>query len=220
MRLSNPPVCIFVSYASVDRAVCEEIVNVLRPLEARRVATIWYDRSLTPGDRYYDEIMKHLKGAHLVLMLLSTAYLASRACAIEAKQAMAQASDGKGKVLPVIVGECHWKDTPYAAYQVLPLGGSTLAGACDRTAALDTIVQGIESTIAEFLRPAPSPSLAIFTDADLREMVGQIDNAIGVIRKAHAFQPSLPVQVLLELNQLTERKSSFEEELAVRLGKF
>lgn len=164
--------------------------------------------------------MRHLRDARLILLLVSANYLASHACSVEAKQAIAQATDGSSKVLPVIVGDCDWKNTPYAVFQVLPPRGEGLTTGADRTAALAAIVHGVEKAIADCMRPTRNPDLEVFPDSDLREMVTQIETSIAVIRKAYAFQPSLPIQVMLEVNQLEERKQKFETELSVRRGRF
>lgn len=100
---------------------------------------------------------------------------------------------------------------PAAEANTSPLGKSS---------AVNAVAQRVEAVAGRSAQPSRNPEYDIFTDGDLREMVLKIDVAISVIQKAHSYQPTLPVQVLLELNQLEERKKRIEKELGTRLGCF
>ena len=58
---------IFISYGTADRA---EVAKLAAYLEAEGWS-VWWDRGLTAGDEYRDEIMKHLALARAVIVVWS-----------------------------------------------------------------------------------------------------------------------------------------------------
>lgn len=74
---------LFISYASVDKWICELIVNILDSHE------IWYDRRLQAGQVWWDEILRRLDWCEGFVYLLSPESVKSEYCQKEFEVAQA-----------------------------------------------------------------------------------------------------------------------------------
>ena len=63
------PIEVFFSYAHADEGLRDELAKHLRLLERQRIIAGWYDRRITGGAEWADAIDKHLRTAHMILLL-------------------------------------------------------------------------------------------------------------------------------------------------------
>jgi hypothetical protein len=98
-----PMADIFISYGTADRA---EVVKLAAFLEAEGWS-VWWDRSLTAGDEYRDEIMKHLALARAVIVVWSRTSVSSVWVRSEAGRAQVA-----GKLIPVKVAGLTYAEIP------------------------------------------------------------------------------------------------------------
>jgi hypothetical protein len=94
---------IFISYGTADRA---QVAKLAAYLETEGWS-VWWDRSLTAGDDYRDEIMKHLALARAVIVVWSKTSAASSWVRSEAGRAQTA-----GKYIPVKVADLTYADIP------------------------------------------------------------------------------------------------------------
>src|SRR5919199_1433076 len=112
---------VFVSYSHKDEALWHELENHLALLRRHGVITTWYDRQITAGSEWAQEIDTHLTAAQILLLLISADFLASDYCyGIELQRAMARHAAREARVIPVIVA-------PVPARAVGPSGGPAQA---------------------------------------------------------------------------------------------
>lgn len=71
---------IFVSYQRKDESQVKELVGVL---ESSGQFEVWYDGYLKTGQNWWDEIIKHIEWADVVVLALSQTYLKSYPCELE-----------------------------------------------------------------------------------------------------------------------------------------
>src|SRR3954465_9252407 len=114
------PVTCFISYAHRDRPLCEEIVGALGVLADGKKLDVWYDRSLVAGDEYTRKIEEKLKDAGLVLLLVTGNFLSSTWAAKEVRRALFDHDRQRGRVIPLILQDCAWNETPFGGLQALP----------------------------------------------------------------------------------------------------
>jgi hypothetical protein len=86
---------IVISYAREDRAIVEELAGTLRAWGH----DVWTDAGAHSGARWWDEIVARIQACDVLLAVTSPASLASHACTLERRYAMAL---GKA-LLPVLV---------------------------------------------------------------------------------------------------------------------
>ena len=74
------PIAVFFSYAHRDEALRNKLADHLRLLERQGIITGWHDRRITGGTEWAGAIDDHLRTAQIILLLISSAFLASDYC--------------------------------------------------------------------------------------------------------------------------------------------
>src|SRR5262245_9584973 len=113
---SPPPraIEVFFSYAHADEALRDELARHLRLMEWQGIIAGWHDRRIPPGGEWAGAIDAHLQRAQIILLLVSTDFLASDYCLnLEVPQAMARHNAGEARVIPVIMRPCDWSRAPF-----------------------------------------------------------------------------------------------------------
>ena len=97
-----------------------------------------------------------------ILLLVSWNFLASDYCiSIELGQAIDRHKEGTSRVIPVILNECPWKDTPVLEdLELLPEDGKAFDAWDLWSQALNNIYEGIKQAIKE-LQSAPEQAKEI-----------------------------------------------------------
>ena len=127
---------IFISYSKADR---ELALKLSAFLEAEGW-TVWWDRSLSAGDAYRDEIMKELAAARAVIVIWTQTSITSDWARAEAGRAKAE-----GKLIPVKVPGLTYSEIP------LPFGEMHT----ENVTATDLVRAAV---VAELSKPAVAPS--------------------------------------------------------------
>src|SRR5215475_607931 len=127
---------IFISYSKADR---ELALKLSAFLEAEGW-TVWWDRSLSAGETYRDEIMKELTAARAAIVIWTPTSIASDWARAEAGRAKAE-----GKLIPVKAPGLTYSDIP------LPFGEMHT----ENVTATDLIR---EAVVAQLAKPAVAPS--------------------------------------------------------------
>ena len=112
---------VFISYAHVDERLKDELVMRLKILRGYGLVEYWHDRMIEAGDEWNRRIMGELETADLVLLLISSASLASDY--IQSKEmttALQRHAEGKAIVIPIILERCQWRHGELADLQGLP----------------------------------------------------------------------------------------------------
>src|SRR5690242_14965409 len=83
---------VFCSYAHTDEALVPQVLVAFAPLVQSGLLTLWHDRHIYAGREWVNEIDLHLNTTHIILLLASPAFLASRYCSqIELPRALERA---------------------------------------------------------------------------------------------------------------------------------
>lgn len=90
--------------------------------------------------------------AHVILLLVSPHFMASRYCyGTEMKQAIKRHHGGKACVIPIILRPVIWEDAPFSKLQVLPTNGIPVTRWQDRDEALWDVAKGIREVVKDML---------------------------------------------------------------------
>ncbi len=148
---------LFISYTRKDKRVRDELIKHLSILERQEKITSWSDGEIRPGEAWADEIRIHLQTAHLILLLLSSDFLASDYCySVEMVSALERHASGQARVIPIILRPVDWQKTPLSGLQALPTNGKPVVYWKVRDEAFLDIVRGIEKTIENWTLPGES----------------------------------------------------------------
>ena len=112
---------VFISYAHEDRAYVEALSKHLQGMVQEGMISAWDDAEIKPGQDWNRAILEQLDAADLILLLVSSDFLASKyAYAVELKQAIRRQEESLARVIPIAIRPCLWRGTPLAKLQGLP----------------------------------------------------------------------------------------------------
>ncbi|MGH9766059.1 MAG: toll/interleukin-1 receptor domain-containing protein, partial [Blastocatellia bacterium] len=112
---------IFFSYSHKDEELRDELSKHLVLLKRQHVITAWHDRRIGAGKEWEKEIDEHLSTADIILLLISSDFLASDYCYdVEVKTAMKRHDEGEARVIPVILRPVDLKGACFGKLQSLP----------------------------------------------------------------------------------------------------
>src|SRR5690348_13187196 len=95
---------IFISYADKDHGYVEDLESQLAPMIEKYSITIWHKQKVIPGQEHQQEVDKHLKAARIILLLVSSSYLASKYLYThEVQRAIEYKKAGTAEVIPVLL---------------------------------------------------------------------------------------------------------------------
>lgn len=103
-RKGAPQLKVFVSYSHVNYKVWDSLKPHLDVLKNEKLISWWFDGKIRPGSEWDDAIRKEMKEADIVVLLLSTAFFASKYIkGVELKEARRRQVSGKAEILPVLL---------------------------------------------------------------------------------------------------------------------
>ncbi|MDZ8078994.1 MAG: GUN4 domain-containing protein [Nostoc sp. DcaGUA01] len=134
---------VFCSYCHKDESLRDQLANHLSAFRHQGVISIWHDRNISAGQEWDDEIKENLKTADIILLLISSDFIASKYCwSVEVKTAIERHDAGEACVIPVILRSVYWKSTPLARLQSLPKNAEPVKSWSDPDAAFTNVAEG------------------------------------------------------------------------------
>ena len=135
---------LFFSYSHKDEPLRDELSNHLKILEHQKLIASWHDRKILPGDEWDHQITVNQDTADIILLLISSDFIASRYCwDIEIKRAMELHESGKTCVIPVILRSADWTNAPFSKLQAVPKNAQPVTSFPDKDAAFQFVTQQI-----------------------------------------------------------------------------
>ena len=116
------------SYAHVDEALRNELEKHLSPLQRMGRISTWHDRRIVPGEEFAGQIDQHFGDADIILLLISSDFIASDYCyQIEMSNALQRHERGEAVVIPVILRPCAWRQLPFGKLLAATVDGKPIA---------------------------------------------------------------------------------------------
>lgn len=103
---------VFVSYASVDRLICQRIIDMLD--EAH---TIWYDKHIDIGQKWWSVIVRRILWADAFIFLISPRSIKSIHCKKEFQIAVKK----RKKIFPILIEEVKSLPSPLCDYNYIDM---------------------------------------------------------------------------------------------------
>ena len=105
------PVNIFFCYAHEDEALLKKLKTFLAPLQRQGLVDAWHDRDISAGTEWKREISQHLNSAQIILLLVSSDFMASDYVNnVEMKRALERHKLGEAILIPVILRPFYWQE--------------------------------------------------------------------------------------------------------------
>jgi hypothetical protein len=143
-----PAVEVVLSYAHKDQELCDEFREHLSGLRRVKIINDWHDRQIDAGRDWAARIDERLERADVVLLLVSSSFLSSDYCQdVEVRRAMERHRAGEAIVVPIVLRDCDWSDTPFGHLNKLPRHSRAVTLAPDRDEALAEITRELKAII-------------------------------------------------------------------------
>jgi len=150
----NKPLRLFYSYSSKDEEFKLELETHLALLKRQGKLDTWSMRMIPPGKEWEKAIDENIKAANIILLLVSSDFIASDYCYdIEMKFAMQQHEKGNAVVIPIIVRDCNWNSALFQKLQALPKDAKAVKLWADRDSAWTDVAKSLQKHL-ESMRPA------------------------------------------------------------------
>jgi Ca-activated chloride channel homolog len=144
---------IFCCYAREDEAALKDLRKHLRSLEFQGLISTWYDGEISAGAEWEQEIRTHLEEAQIILLLVSSDFIASDYCYNkEMKQAMERHEQKKARVIPIMFRPVDCSGTPFSKLQALPKDALPITKWTHKDDAFLDIAQSIRKVVEELLQ--------------------------------------------------------------------
>jgi hypothetical protein len=160
------PVTIFCGYARKDRKWLNRIKSHLSLQQRQGIIEVWDDGHISPGTDWEMEIKEHLNTAQIILLLVSSDFMASSYCYdVEMQRALERHERGQARVIPIILRSVDWQGAPFGKLQALPTDGKPVTGPSWHD--LDTALCDVASGIREVVEQLMASPLAPLSPVDL-----------------------------------------------------
>lgn len=146
---------VFVSYSHKDERLLSELKTHLSPLVRQNLIQTWDDSEITAGANFGEKINENLERAHIILLLVSSDFIASDYCyEKEMERALERHESGEARVVPVIVRDAKWEVIPQLSkLQAVPKNGKPVRNWTNKDTAWKDVSDRIQKMI-EDLRDA------------------------------------------------------------------
>ena len=147
---STETIELFYSYAREDEDLRDQLEKHLSIFRRQNIITGWHFRRISPGKEWKGEIDEHLDTAHIILLLISSDFMASDYCYdVEVKRAMERHEAGKARVIPIILRSVYWEGAPFSELQALPTDAKPVTTWANQDEAFEDIARGIQVVISK-----------------------------------------------------------------------
>ena len=151
---------VFVSYSHKDEDLRDALERHLALLKNEGTISIWYDRKILAGQEFAPAIDANSSDAQIILLLVSSDFLASSYCwGVEMKLAMRLHDSNAAKVIPVIIRACDWHSAPFGRILAVPKDGKPITSWPNMDEAFYDVAKQICSAAEDVKRPASNSAV-------------------------------------------------------------
>ncbi len=210
---------IFYSYAHEDAELRDELDKHLAAMKRNNLIVEWHDRDIQAGTEWEQEINEHLNTAQIILLLISSDFMASDYCySIEMNRAMERHERGEARVIPIILRPVDTEGTPFSKLEMLPTDRKPVTDWPNHDLAYLNIAQGIRKVVEKF----PAKTKEQWLDEGLaHHKAGHYEQSLKAFDQAMLIDPDYAPayrskgDVLYDLKRYEEALAVYEQ--AIRL---
>ena len=143
---------IFLYHAPEDEEFEQSLRNHFAIMQRNGRIRIWGLRDISPGSNRSDEIDIHFNKAHIILLLISSHFMASEDCHMLTMRAMERSNKGEARVIPILLKPVHLVDAPFSQLEMLPEGNRPITAWPDSENAYTYITSRIRDIAQHILK--------------------------------------------------------------------
>jgi tetratricopeptide (TPR) repeat protein len=152
--LNHKKIKVFFSYSHIDEKLRDKLAEHLSLLKRQGIISEWHDREIIGGSNINNEISENLNNADIILLLVSSSFLASDYCyEKEMTRALERHTACEVRVIPVILRPCDWHNAPFGKLLGFPKDGLAVTKWSNEDDAFLDIAQGIRRVAEELQNP-------------------------------------------------------------------
>lgn len=149
-------VIVFFSYARRDKMLRDRLEEHLSNLKYKGLVQTWHDRDILAGSDWLEQIDISLHNAQIILLLISSTFMASDYCyGKEMQQALQLHAQKKATVIPILLRPVLYTDAPFARLSILPTNGKPVTTWRDRDSAFVDVALNIEKVALYYVQNRP-----------------------------------------------------------------
>lgn len=143
---------LFIMYAKEDEHLLTELENHLEILRRNEKINIWHEGKLMGGDVVDDTIVRQIDEADIILLLVTSKFLASdKLYEIQLQQALARHDNNEACIIPILMSACMWEHASFAnLFTLLPEDEQPISKKKDRQDALKKTAEEINEIINHY----------------------------------------------------------------------
>src|SRR5581483_1552661 len=142
--------CCCVHENSQDQQLLQKLIKHLTPLKWHYPIEISSEKDIHGGDELERKLHKYLNEAHIILLLISPDFLASRDhYDIQSGIAMQRHEKGDVCVIPIILRRCGWKKAKFHKLEALPKNGEPAVNWSNEDDAFANIAEDMDFIVKE-----------------------------------------------------------------------
>jgi len=147
---------LFYSYSSKDQRYRDALETFLVVFRRNRLLQGWDFRKLIAGDDFDERIRSELERADVIVLLVSQNFLSSEYIwSVELKRALQRHRAGSAHVIPILLSDSLWQDTPLKKLEVLPTGKKPIKSWRDQAKAWTDVAKGIRNVLERVGKSKP-----------------------------------------------------------------
>ncbi|GJL61086.1 MAG: hypothetical protein NPIRA03_39430 [Nitrospirales bacterium] len=151
---------VFISYSHKDKRHRTQLDTHLSLMKREGVIEVWHDRKITGGKEWADQIDENLEQASIILLLISSDFLASDYCYDkEMGRALEKHQNGEARVIPIIIRSADWSTAPFGKLQALPQEAKPIDSWRKKDEAWTDVAKGIRKVVEELSGQPNPPSI-------------------------------------------------------------
>lgn len=189
-------VTILLCYAHKDERMVNQLKDHLSVLEHNGLIALWDYGNITPGAEWKQEMKKHLDEAQIILLLISSSFLASNYCySVEMQRAIERHESKEARVIPVILRPVHWNEPPIDKLRALPDGDKPILQWKHPDEGFTNVADGIAKVIRQWnAHSLPDPVV------ERKTLIANLDRLIETVKSQ--MQP--PPRAMATANTLQQ----------------
>lgn len=162
--MSKPVTRLYIAYDAVDEYLALELERHLAPMSKKNRCEIEMPRRIKAGSIRNIEEQKYINNSDIVILLISSNFLASEYGKYFANLEAKFRREGRPLRIPVLVRDCDWESSDFSHLMHLPKKARPVASHESRDEAWVSVVSGISETL-EALIPSMTEQLRPEADA-------------------------------------------------------
>ncbi|MGL1894609.1 MAG: TIR domain-containing protein [Spirochaetaceae bacterium] len=141
---------IFISYQHDDEDHIIDFGRQVTPLITNKEIKLWKDRKVTGGEQLFEVIEQNLRDSDIILLFISSNFLASPACLEEKRIAIELNKEKNTRVIPIILSPCGWLDDKEIPHKmVFPTDGKEITSFPDKLTGWNDVYNSLKKVIEE-----------------------------------------------------------------------